>query len=681
MQYLAKKNNITIEQHNNDLFNILDEIKDIYGIDNALFDNISTAIEYHDIGKVTSEYQAFFAGASNTNKFQIRHEILSATVTSLTDSQLYAIFTHHKTFFDILDRLDNSNFDNTFEEFKEIVDVEVDKGNLDRVQKWTKASFRMRNKDKIKEFSKVKGYLQLCDHLASAGVCKINKGLNLKTLFKFTKYRSIQQQAMSVKNDCMIIARTGGGKTEASLFFANAVQNEGKSRRIYYVLPYTASINAMYMRMKSKTDNVAMLHGKALNFMYKELDSLDILHTYSLFKKSINQLNISTIFQLIKSVHNDKYSEMLSCMQENSIFIFDEIHCFENELLAFMVAYMEYLKFEKRANICIMTASMHSKLKNVICKRLGIESTLSMSEKENEIKRHRIGFRDTNILHLISEINDKISKGTKVLIVANTVKRSQEIFSLIKTERKLLLHSRFAQIDRDEIERKIKENEHNREYDVMIGTQTVEVSLDIDYDEMYTELCPFDCLLQRMGRVFRNRILNSEKQNVTVVNNDNNARTVYDEEMLLRTKEIVKRIEGNIVNENEITSYLDFVYSGFNEKEFESKIQMYKRYIDNSLSNILTADKKKVVDENSFYKQDGKETISVIVEKYQEAYKQCIDNKQYVKANDYIINLSMYENVKNKHIAKGDLSVLCEKNNVFFTNFEYSEEGLKIKRQ
>ncbi|MCR4761253.1 MAG: CRISPR-associated helicase/endonuclease Cas3, partial [Oscillospiraceae bacterium] len=73
----------------------------------------------------------------------------------------------------------------------------------------------------------------------------------------------------------------------------------------------------------------------------------------------------------------------------------------------------------------------------------------------------------------------------------------------------ILCHAQFIQPDRADIEKKILEKvgKHStpeiRRNTIIIGTQVLEQSLDIDFDLLITELCPMDLLLQRMGRLHR----------------------------------------------------------------------------------------------------------------------------------------------------------------------------------
>ncbi|MEM1724593.1 MAG: helicase-related protein [Thermoplasmata archaeon] len=64
------------------------------------------------------------------------------------------------------------------------------------------------------------------------------------------------------------------------------------------------------------------------------------------------------------------------------------------------------------------------------------------------------------------------------------------------------MHSQFTFKDRKKKE-EIFESEEVKCPDILVATQVAEVSLDIDYDILFTELAPLDSLIQRMGRILR----------------------------------------------------------------------------------------------------------------------------------------------------------------------------------
>ena len=110
--------------------------------------------------------------------------------------------------------------------------------------------------------------------------------------------------------------------------------------------------------------------------------------------------------------------------------------------------------------------------------------------------------------------------GAKVLVIRNTVNSAQDVFGAVLEQRGedggLLLevahgpalhHSRFAAEDRklldDAVERAIGKGDRSPGGMIVIGTQTLEQSLDIDADLLISDLCPVDVLLQRIGRLHR----------------------------------------------------------------------------------------------------------------------------------------------------------------------------------
>ena len=87
------------------------------------------------------------------------------------------------------------------------------------------------------------------------------------------------------------------------------------------------------------------------------------------------------------------------------------------------------------------------------------------------------------------------------MVVCNTVKQAQNVFKelqeIVADDKAKLLHSRFILRDRERIEKELEDA------NLLVGTQAVEVSLDIDFDCLFTEPAPIDALIQRFGRINR----------------------------------------------------------------------------------------------------------------------------------------------------------------------------------
>ncbi|MEL6318311.1 MAG: CRISPR-associated helicase Cas3', partial [Pseudomonadota bacterium] len=118
--------------------------------------------------------------------------------------------------------------------------------------------------------------------------------------------------------------------------------------------------------------------------------------------------------------------------------------------------------------------------------------------------------------HALKAAND----GARVLVIRNTVASAVETYKAVDAEcgdQSMLLevkgvrtlhHSRFAPTDRRLLDQAVEETLSNnadkkRRGRIVIGTQTLEQSLDIDADFLLTDLCPIDVLLQRIGRLHR----------------------------------------------------------------------------------------------------------------------------------------------------------------------------------
>lgn len=111
------------------------------------------------------------------------------------------------------------------------------------------------------------------------------------------------------------------------------------------------------------------------------------------------------------------------------------------------------------------------------------------------------------------------NKGARVLIIRNTVANCRAVQYALEAEagdeRNLLFdvhgipaphHSRYAGVDRVALDLSIEANfgkGTKRQGCVVVATQTVEQSLDIDADLLLSDLCPVDVLLQRIGRLHR----------------------------------------------------------------------------------------------------------------------------------------------------------------------------------
>ncbi len=504
----------------------------------------------------------------------------------------------------------------------------------------------------------LKGFITACDHLASSGKNEIFTTVrDMKAVFKFPSYRSSQEASAVTKGSAFLTAPTGSGKTEAALFWSSANQNEQLGKRVFYVLPYTASINAMYKRLAELEglgdEKVGIQHGKASYFLYKHFSEREYSpeeakafakEAGNLTKKIYKPYKIITPFQIIKEFFGLKGFEQRIAEMTGGLFIFDEIHAYDAHNTALILEICKILKANFRAKFFIMSATLPKFLKAYFQNALEIENEITLPPEELlSFTRHKLRMINGNIAEDYAQIRAEIEKGKKVLVVCNQVKTAQRAFEELKacSQKAGLLHSRFIVRDRQEIEKGVKEN-----FQLLVATQVVEVSLDIDYDILFTEPAPIDALIQRFGRVNRKRPPITKIKDVCVfqVPTEKDA-YIYNPETLKKTLAVLQKVNNQSLSETLIQELVDEVYGeGYNEKnlkEFESVRESFQRFWSAIVPFIH--DKQ---NEEDFYKLfDG---VEVVPEKFRDEYEARIEEKDYFAANELLtrISIGQYQKLK-----------------------------------
>ena len=113
---------------------------------------------------------------------------------------------------------------------------------------------------------------------------------------------------------------------------------------------------------------------------------------------------------------------------------------------------------------------------------------------------------------LVAQLEDLLSDGGCACVLRDTVSRAQSSYEQLKAafgdSCVKLVHSRFIAVDRMENDAELlrllgPDSADRPSKLIVVGTQVIEQSLDIDFDVMITDVAPIDLLLQRMGRLHR----------------------------------------------------------------------------------------------------------------------------------------------------------------------------------
>ncbi len=440
----------------------------------------------------------------------------------------------------------------------------------------------------------IRGFLIMADHASSAcedfrasplrtGPGEIN--LSSKMGKSFEHAYEHQRDAATTLGNALLIAPTGSGKTEASLLWAaQNTMSENKEAPLFYVLPYQASLNAMKLRLEDifGTGNVTLQHSRALQALYRQLLDKEqtpskakeiALHQISLGRLHVSPIRLLTPYQLLRGAFQLKGHEVLWTDCFGGTMVFDEIHAYEPKRMGMLLGMLQHLTEDLDVSLLFMSATLPTVQKDLLNRRLHCRQIIAASEDTfSKFKRHRLHVIDEDLMskEIETRILDRIEKGQSVLVVATTVKRAQAIYEnlrkkIISDAKVELLHGKFCPRHRFTKESQLLklaggEQQPGGQPFVLVATQVVEVSLDIDFDVLFSDPAPLEALLQRFGRINRRRKHDERDVFVSAIIPEDCP--VYDYLLVDRALEVLRSRNDLMIEENGIQGMLDEVYSG-----------------------------------------------------------------------------------------------------------------------
>ncbi len=433
--------------------------------------------------------------------------------------------------------------------------------------------------DKGNGYSPLRGLLKSADHFASAFTHETTE--KLIPLFEtpdLNFYRNEERKSWlyplseittdDPRRHTLVVASTGAGKTDFLLKRCNG--------RIFYTLPFQASINAMYKRIKKTVPNkdIRLLHATSKIVAKNQLDE-QILQPLA-----GSSIKILTPHQLAAIVFGTSGFETVMLDVQGTDIILDEIHTYSDVSQAMVLAIVKTL-LRLDCRLHIGTATMPSVLYNELKTILGGENEVyevALSEKVlDSFDRHEIDKIEDEAA-IIPILEKAFEQKEKVLVIFNTIGKAQNAYNSLSQRfpevKSMLIHSRYKRGDRVALETQLTEEFDakyglGREACFVVSTQVVEVSLDISFDRMITQCAPLDGMIQRFGRVNRKRNENTigKYKPVHVIKPSGNVMP-YKMDVLRASFEQLP--EGfKVLKEKELQEKIDVVYPVLDTKEID----------------------------------------------------------------------------------------------------------------
>jgi CRISPR-associated endonuclease/helicase Cas3 len=540
----------------------------------------------------------------------------------------------------------------------------------------------------------LRGLLVGADHIASGAVTAENAAddtldIRLPTLPPLTPtsfgfaLNEHQHRCATTQGSVFLSAPTGSGKTEAALLWMQANQTAAHARHVFYVLPFTASINAMYHRLKRDNylgaDAVSLLHGRSSYFAYRWLSegynaadddarppTLDpktaakqAAAARRLTKELYHPVKVLTPHQILMAFLGTKGWEKSLCEYSGGLFILDEVHAYEPKLTGLLFEMLRRLTQELGARVCIMSATFPTALKHTLTEHIGEVTSIDLTpEERNRYSRHHVQLAKGSVQDHLADIRSRLAGGQRVLVVLNTVAGAIACFEALQGDafNPCLVHGRLINRERQEAEDRLADKTYP--VDLLVGTQAIEVSLDIDFDVLYTDPAPLDALLQRFGRVNRKPLHllktlspDARYRDVIVCRQQwPDTPAIYDRDdagkrLLART---LAHLPQGILHEQGVGDLIDNVYDDAQVRDFLAVAAEKSTQLRNLISTLEPGNEKSHGDDELL--DELIDSIPVVPIGFYDEHQACLREGRYFDAQDYLFNITKgrYHALKNR---------------------------------
>ncbi len=365
-------------------------------------------------------------------------------------------------------------------------------------------------------------------------------GLSFKDIFGFPA-RPAQRQLIDAAMKPGVYAMEapmGLGKTEAALYAAYRLLEAGQACGVYFALPTQLTSNKIHERFNQFLDKVLdadcpqralLLHANAwlVDTEMGEEGRPGGAWFHHAKRGLLVPFAVGTVDQALMAAMHVKHGFVRAFGLAGKVVILDEVHTYDAYTGTLLDALVKLLR-ELHCTVIILSATLnHQRRSQLLDAPLASDAyPLITALPAGEAVREFPVATDASVkvtIHLerddarsVDEALVRASAGQQVLWVENTVREAQQRYLDIASRASALgiehglLHSRYTMADRARIESRWVNlfgkpgwDQRGARGRILVGTQVLEQSLDIDSDFLVSRFAPTDMLLQRMGRLWR----------------------------------------------------------------------------------------------------------------------------------------------------------------------------------
>jgi len=388
--------------------------------------------------------------------------------------------------------------------------------------------------------------------LLATGMIERLQGAGFEYLFKTYRARGIQTllPKIPLKTGLILVeSDTGSGKTEFALSYGSELIKAGLADGMVFGLPTQATANGLFDRVGEAAEKLfpdakaTLAHGKS---KYLFSDESGFLHQ-SNKRAFLGSMSVATIDQILMGVLGVRHQFVRSFGTRKSVLVLDEIHSFD----AYMMGLIEQvLKGQHQAfsSVILLSATLPNPLKEALLTTYQGQSLsqsyplishtdLNGNTQEFTLSEEQLHEQPEKVVYIeqwrtetllptdeqLYRVGQWVEKGAVVGIICNTVADAQKLYHRLMQRRPRfpvdLFHARYAFEDRACIENHVLKNygkNAERTGRLLIATQVVEQSLDLDFDILVSQIAPIEYLMQRMGRLWRHDRIDTDLSSRTV---------------------------------------------------------------------------------------------------------------------------------------------------------------------